>query len=133
MESALKRPRSRPLSPHLFVWRWQIWAIASITHRIAGVALYLGGMTMSAWFLAAVAMGPEHYAIVSAAAGSMVGQLFLVGLTWAVFQHMASGIRHLFMDTGAGFGRTASRRSAIATFVFSIALTAVLWSYIWSR
>jgi succinate dehydrogenase / fumarate reductase cytochrome b subunit len=26
----------------------------------------------------------------------------LIGLTWAFFQHLLSGIRHLVMDTGSG-------------------------------
>ena len=32
-----------------------------------------------------------------------VGLVVLVGLTWAFFQHLLSGVRHLVMDTGAGF------------------------------
>ena len=32
-----------------------------------------------------------------------VGMIVLIGLTWAFFQHLLSGIRHLVMDTGAAF------------------------------
>jgi len=123
----------RPVSPHLTVWRWRIWAIASITHRITGIGLYFTGLPMVAWFLLSVALGPEQYAIFLRFAGSWIGQFILIGLTWAVFQHMASGIRHIFMDMGAGFGHVASRHSGTATFIFSIALTACFWVYIWMR
>jgi succinate dehydrogenase / fumarate reductase, cytochrome b subunit len=115
----------------LTVWRWRIWAIASITHRITGVGLYVVGMLMFAWFLAALSLGPEPYAMFCSFAASWLGRLILIGLTWAMFQHMASGIRHLVMDTGMGFGHVAARHSAAATFVFSIALTAGLWTCIW--
>jgi len=108
----------RPLSPHLTVWRWRITAIASITHRITGIGLYVVGMFMFTWFLVSMSLGPEPYAIFYSFAGSWFGQLILIGLTWAMFQHMASGIRHLFMDTGKGFGSIVSRHSAASTFYF---------------
>lgn len=123
--------RPRPVSPHLTTWRWRIWAIASITHRISAVGLYLLGMPMLAWFLISVALGPGAYAVFIAFAGSWFGRLVLVGLTWALFQHMASGTRHLFMDTGRGFGLATSRRSGAATFIVSVAITALCWGYVW--
>lgn len=127
----MPNPRHRPQSPHLTIWRWQIPAIASITHRITGVGLYFVGMLMFTWFLVSLASGPDEYEVFCSFAGSWFGQFILIGLTWAVFQHMASGVRHLFMDTGTGFGRIVSRHSATATFVSSITLTVGLWLYIW--
>jgi len=128
-----QQPRSRPLSPHLTVWRWRIWAIASIMHRFTGIGLYIVGMLMLTWFLLSLSMGPEAYARFRGFAGSWFGQLILIGLTWAMLQHMASGIRHLFMDTGRSFGSVVSRHSAVATFIFSFTLSAMFWIYIWIR
>lgn len=122
---------NRPTSPHATVWRWRIWAIASITHRITAVGLYFAGTLMLAWYLLSLASGPEAYAAFCRFAGSILGQFILIGLTWALFQHMSSGIRHLFMDTSTGLGRTASRRSASTTFIASLTLTFVFWLYIW--
>ena len=34
---------------------------------------------------------------------NVVGWVLGIGLTWAFFQHLANGIRHLFMDIGANF------------------------------
>ncbi|GEO83348.1 MULTISPECIES: succinate dehydrogenase, cytochrome b556 subunit [Alphaproteobacteria] len=129
----MQRPQSRPTSPHLTIWRWQVWAISSITHRITGIGLYIVGIGMFTWYLMAAAMGPNSYATFVSFAGGWLGQLILVGLTWSLFQHMSSGIRHFFMDVGKGYGRTASSRSAAATFICSLAITAVFWSYIWIR
>ena len=52
---------SRPLSPHLQVYRFQ-WTMAlSISHRITGVGLALGTLLLVYW-LAAAASGPEAFA-----------------------------------------------------------------------
>ena len=48
----------------------------------------------------------------------------LIGLTWAFFQHLLSGIRHLVTDTGENFELGGNKNSAIATFVVSVLLTA---------
>lgn len=88
---------------------------------------------MLTWFLVSLAVGPAQYFVFLWFAGSWFGQLILIGLTWAMFQHMASGIRHLIMDTGAVLGHVVSRHSATATFVVSIALTVCFWIYILVR
>ncbi|MGH8499792.1 MAG: succinate dehydrogenase, cytochrome b556 subunit, partial [Methylococcales bacterium] len=38
----MKQPISRPLSPHLQIYRLPLTAILSITHRATGVAITLG-------------------------------------------------------------------------------------------
>ncbi|WP_257815974.1 hypothetical protein [Phenylobacterium sp. J367] len=42
MTDATRRPRARPMSPHLQVWRWHITMWTSILHRVTGSGLYLG-------------------------------------------------------------------------------------------
>ena len=56
--------------------------------------------------------------------------IVLVGLTWAFFQHLLSGIRHSSMDTGAAFELGTNKRFAILTIVGSLILTALLWAYL---
>jgi succinate dehydrogenase / fumarate reductase cytochrome b subunit len=58
-----------------------------------------------------------------------VGIIVLVGVTWSFFQHLLSGIRHLVMDTGAGFELGINKTFAILTLVGSVLLTAALWLY----
>ncbi len=123
-------PRSRPISPHLFHWRWGIQAIVSIMHRITGDGMSLVGIPLFVWWLAALASGPEHYATFLWFATSPIGYFVGVGLTFSLFQHMASGVRHLFMDIGAGYELRTSRRTSIATFCFSLTMTALFWGYL---
>ena len=62
--------------------------------------------------------------------GTWVGLVVLIGLTWAFFQHLLSGIRHLIMDTGENFELRGNKTSAIATFVGAVLLTALVWFYV---
>jgi len=54
----------------------------------------------------------------------------LIGLTWAFFQHLLSGIRHLVMDTGAAFELGVNKTFALVTLIGSVLLTAALWWYV---
>src|SRR3954451_13602506 len=95
--------RSRPLSPHLTIWRWGPHMVVSILHRASGVALSFAGLGILAWWLFALSAGPEAYATFTRLAASPLGLFVLIGLTWSFFQHLLSGIRHLVIDTGAAF------------------------------
>jgi succinate dehydrogenase / fumarate reductase cytochrome b subunit len=120
----------RPLSPHLSIWRWQIHAIVSILHRITGNAMALGAVVLFLWWLIAAATGPEAYATFMGVATGWFGTLVAFGLTWVFFQHLCSGVRHLIMDTGAGFDVAVSRRMASATVIVSVVLTLLTWTVI---
>jgi succinate dehydrogenase / fumarate reductase cytochrome b subunit len=121
---------SRPLSPHLTIWRWGPHMLVSILHRVTGAGLSIAGLAVLTCWLAAIAGGADSYASFSKAAGHPVGIIILIGLTWAFFQHLFSGIRHLVMDSGAGFELDTNKRFAILTLVGSVLLTAALWVYV---
>ena len=120
---------SRPLSPHLTIWRWGPHMVVSILHRATGVALSIAGLAILAWWLLSLAEGPEAYLRFAEVATSPFGLFVLIGLTWAFFQHLLSGIRHLVMDTGAAFELDTNKRFAILTIIGSLVLTAALWVY----
>ena len=101
--------------------------LASIVHRITGVGLAILGLGVLTWWLMAVATGADAYATFTRFSGSWIGLVILVGLTWAFFQHLLSGIRHLVMDTGAGFELETNKRFAILTLVGSLILTLLVW------
>ena len=122
--------RQRPLSPHLTIWRWGPAMAVSILHRASGIALSVAGLAILAWWLMALAQGPEAYATFSKAAHSPIGLIVLVGLTWSFFQHLLSGIRHLVTDSGAAFELGVNKTSAILTIVGSVVLTALLWAWL---
>ena len=116
----------RPMSPHLQVYKMRVHMLTSILHRITGSALMVGTFIM-AWFFVAMAMGHESFNSFMAVASSIPGKLVLFGITLALMQHMASGVRHLFMDTGALFDLKANTNSAVFTYVFTVAGTIAVW------
>lgn len=105
----------------------------SIVHRVTGSGMATVGTILLVWWLSAMASGPVAYAAfldlftVQSGALNVVGYVFGIGLTLSFFQHMASGVRHLFHDAGAAFELGANKRSALATFVFAIVATTIFW------
>jgi succinate dehydrogenase / fumarate reductase cytochrome b subunit len=118
---------SRPLSPHMSIWKWQVHSITSIFHRITGNGLTFAGLTLFAWWLGAAASGREAYASFLDVATGPLGWIVGIGLSWFFFQHLLSGLRHLAMDSGWGYGLAQSKATATATWVGSLALTALFW------
>ena len=118
---------NRPLSPHLTIWRWGPHMLVSIIHRMTGAVLAFAGLALLSWWLTAIAAGPGDYADFTRAASHPLGLAVLVGLTWAFFQHLLSGIRHLVMDSGAAFELGANKRFAVLTLVGSLVLTLAVW------
>jgi succinate dehydrogenase / fumarate reductase cytochrome b subunit len=116
--------RSRPLSPHLTIYRWPMTMLSSITHRATGIALSAGTLLL-AWWLVSVASGLEAYSIFSQAAGSLLGQLVLIGFTWSLVYHLLNGIRHLAWDLGYGFAPAKAERNSWIVIALSVILTAL--------
>ena len=126
-------PNPRPLSPHLQIWRWGPGMTTSILHRVTGNGLAVAGLGVLVWWLAALASGPDAYAAFQGIAGSWFGLVVLVGISWAFFSHMASGLRHFVMDLGAGYELDLNNRWALLTPAIGILLTAAFWAVILLR
>jgi succinate dehydrogenase / fumarate reductase cytochrome b subunit len=102
----------------------------SILHRVTGAALSIAGLAILTWWLVALATGQEAYDRFEAAAKHPIGLIVLIGLTWAFFQHLFSGIRHLATDTGANLELGPNKLSAVLTVVGSVLMTAAVWIYL---
>lgn len=128
----MHRNPSRPLSPHLTIWRWGPHMLVSILHRVTGSGLATVGALVLAWWLVAAASGAEAYDSFVGHARSWYGVIVGIGLTWALFQHTASGVRHFVMDIGAGYELRTNKFWATMTIVIAAALTVLLWLYIFA-
>jgi succinate dehydrogenase / fumarate reductase cytochrome b subunit len=127
-EQAKTTPAARPLSPYLQIYRWPITMATSIAHRATGVALSAGTLLV-AWWLLALAAGPQYYDAFSAAARHPVGQIILFGFVWSLAFHLLSGIRHLAWDMGLGFDVPTANRSAVAIIAASLLLAVAVFAY----
>ena len=142
--ATVRRP-ARPIAPHLSVYERGPHMIVSILHRITGDSLAIAGLMLLLGWLGAVAAGPAAYQsfinwVWMPNAGnsaqtvvSWAAKAVLVGLTWAFFQHMLSGIRHLVLDTGAGYGLPTNRFWSRMVLGGGIVLTAIVWLLIFAR
>ncbi|MBB99012.1 MAG: succinate dehydrogenase, cytochrome b556 subunit [Rhodobacteraceae bacterium] len=117
---------SRPLSPHIQIYKPIMTMVMSILHRITGAALYFGTILV-AWWLVSAAAGPAYFEFVNGIFGSFLGRLVLFGFTWALIHHMLGGLRHFIWDMGYGFGTEAREWLARATIIGSVAVTILLW------
>ena len=126
----MSRNPNRPLSPHLSVYKWGPHMLVSILHRMTGAGLATVGAAALVWWLTAIASGEEAYETFAGWATSWYGIVVGVGLTWAFFQHLLSGLRHLVMDIGAGFEIERNKFWAVMTLAGALLLTAALWLWI---
>ena len=123
----------RPLSPHLQIWKWGPHMAVSILHRITGDGLALVGLGVLLWWLGAMAGGADSYQFFQDTIASPVGMIVLVGLSWAFFTHMASGLRHFVLDMGAGYELTTNKTWSIVSPFLGIILTALFWAVILAK
>jgi succinate dehydrogenase / fumarate reductase, cytochrome b subunit len=121
------KPDSRPLSPHLQIFR-PLWTMMmSFVHRITGAALYFG-MILVTWWLWAASLSDDYFAFVQTIFSHWLGLIILFGFTWALIHHALGGLRHLVWDTGHGFDLTTADWMAKGTLIGSILLTILLWA-----
>jgi len=102
--------------------------LVSILHRATGSALTFAGLALLTWWLLAIANGADAYEEFAAVANHPIGIAVLVGLTWAFWQHFFSGLRHLFMDMGAGLELRINRFWSVMTIVAAVAATVLTFA-----
>ena len=124
------RATSRPVSPHITVYRWQINSVLSILHRATGIALAVGTLLLVYWLVSAAA-GPDAYRSAQDFIGSFIGQLLLIGWAWSLFFHLCNGIRHLVWDAGYGFELSTMTRSSMIVVAAASGLTVIAFIIGW--
>ncbi len=127
----MARNTARPLSPHLQIWKWGPHMAVSILNRAMGVGLATVGTAALAWWLVALASGPESYAAFLKCSKGWMGVTLLIGLTFAFFLHLCAGIRHFVLDAGAGFELNTNRTWAWAALLAAFTLTVGTWLFIY--
>ena len=118
--SGPQRAATRPLSPHLQIWRYHVTMLASITHRITGAALYFGTFLIAAW-LVALAISPDAFAAMQGIITSIPGKVILFLWAVAVLFRLFNGIRHLMWD-GPGIGFSPKVASTVSTIIYFLAI-----------
>ncbi len=117
---------SRPLSPHLQVYKWPVSMALSISHRVTGVGLAIGALLMT-WWLVAGAASESAFATAQGFFGSGFGIFLLFCWAAALLFHLFTGLRHLVWDAGWGFDNRIYRVSGWGAIAATVALTLLVW------
>ncbi len=119
---------TRPLSPHLQIYAWNISSFTSILHRLTGVALYFSIVAIC-WYVVLYTYQanpnetmeacdcPWRNLLNYAAFGAACFIIF------ALYYHFCNGIRHLFWDIGKGFKLTTARTNGFLVILAALVLT----------
>lgn len=115
---------SRPLSPHLAIYRPQMTSVSSIMVRITGIAtLVLAFLVV--WWLFAAATSADSFALIDGLLRSWLGDLVLLGAAWALWYHMLGRLRHVIWDFGYCVEVEVSEKMGMAMFVGASILTVI--------
>ena len=104
--------------------------LVSILHRVSGNGLAIAGLGVLVWWLAALAGGEASYDAFATHATAWYGRVVLVGITWAFFNHLCSGVRHLVLDIGAGYELQSNAFWSVVSPVAGVVLTVAFWAIV---
>lgn len=127
-------PNSRPLSPHLGIYRWRVNMLQSTLHRLTGLFLCLGTLLV-VWGLIAAASSGAAWTTFAAFCGSWIGLVLLFLWTWSLLFHLCNGVQHLLRDAGVNYGPANRDRTHDPVYwsagwmiiAISMALTVLTW------
>lgn len=120
----------RPVYLSLSQFRWPFAAIASITHRITGVLLFVG-IGYLLWCLGLALESPAGFSQASAALAEPLPKLLLLVVLAALAYHVFAGLKHLVMDFHFWDTLEAGRRASVAVFVLTGITVVLAGAWIW--
>ena len=121
------KQNSRPINVgigDLVSFKWPITAITSITHRVAGVVLFIG-VAFMLYALDLSLSSEQEFISLKEMMVSPLGKMITWGLLSALGYHFVAGIKHLLMDMGVGETLEGAQFAAKTTLFFSASLIAL--------
>jgi len=119
---------SRPLSPHLGIYKPQITSVLSAFHRISGIATFGALILMTWWFIFVVFSGFSPLLLSLFEYTIFRFALFLSSI--AFFFHLVTGVRHLLFDIGIGFSIESINFSGKIAIVIFVLISIIFWLFI---
>ena len=122
--------KERPVNLDLGAFRWPVTAIASILHRISGVALFVG-VAFLIWGLGASLESQESFNSVKECVSGFLPKLILWAIVSGLIYHIVAGSKHLLMDIGIGETLEGGQRGAKVVLGLSVVLIVLAGVWIW--
>jgi len=120
----------RPVNLDLATIKFPVPAIASILHRITGVALFVG-VGLLLWGLDLSLTSKESFESLKECLDGVFVKLVLWAILSGLIYHFIAGCKHLLMDMGFAETLEGGRFAAITVLVLSVVLILVTGVWLW--
>jgi len=118
----------RPVNLDLTTIKITIPMIASITHRISGLAIFFG-IAFLIWGLGMSLESEESFNALKECLDGVVPKLILWAILAGLIYHFVAGVRHLMMDLG--YFETLQGAKVLATLVLVLAVVLIALAGVW--
>lgn len=122
--------KQRPVNLQLNTISFPPSAIASILHRVTGVAMFFA-LLFVIWAWAVSVSSIEGFDLVKDVMDGVLGKLVAIGTLSALVYHILGGVRHVIMDMGHWEELESGNNSAKAMIGLWVVLTIVLGVVLW--
>ena len=119
----------RPVNLDLRTIRLPVAALASITHRVSGIIVFLG--IAGLLYLLEISLTSEaDFESLRSGLGPL-SKFLLWGVLSALAYHLVAGVKHLLLDLGLGESKEGGPIGAQITFAVSIVLAVLVGMWVW--
>lgn len=120
----------RPVNLDLTKFAFPLPALASITHRITGVILFVG-IAFMLYALDLSLSSASGFAEAQALMDTLPGKFVTWGLLTAVAYHLLAGVKHLLLDWDLGDTLEGARLGAQLVVAGSVVLSVLAGVWVW--
>lgn len=120
----------RPVNLDISTIKLPLAALASITHRISGVIVFVGIALLLCLFDLSLA-DAEGFAEVQALGANPLFKFIIWALLSALAYHMVAGVKHLVLDMGIGETKEGGPLAAKLVIAVSTVLILLLGVWVW--
>jgi succinate dehydrogenase / fumarate reductase, cytochrome b subunit len=130
-QQTLQKTKARPVYRNIGMgdlanYRLPIIGVASIVHRITGVALFVGLIVLLPMLHMSLKSEAGFEAFRTIVWGNWIAKIALLGLLFAIVYHLIAGVRHMIQDANRWLDLASARNTATAVFVISVIVTALV-------
>lgn len=122
--------KKRPVNLDLTSIRFPVPAVASILHRVSGMALFVA-TPLLLWMLERSLESAEAFDALKATLDGFLAKLVLLAVLAGLLYHLAAGIRHLLMDMHIGDTLEGGRRGAWSAIAVAAVATLLMGVWLW--
>lgn len=122
--------KQRPVNLQLNTISFPPSAIASILHRVTGVAMFFA-LLFVIWAWAVSVSSNEGFDLVKEVMAGVLGKIVAIGTLSALIYHILGGVRHVIMDAGHWEEIQSGNNSAKVMIALWVVVTIVVGVVLW--